>query len=481
MIAIRRLCCLLIVALALSGCGDDSSGGRPTATSTSVPTATATALPTTSATPASTATHSPTLVPASTATATHSAVPTATASATSTASDVPSATPTPQPVDPGAAAWEPVPAEEVAERCGLDPELLAAADPLVNRPYVVVRYGQLCHEYYPSDGATVAQTLDPTEEVFSTTKTLGALVTGIASYQTRALPRTGRKTGQLGDEDRVDHWLDSFTFNPEARVAHVLAMIAHNADLSFGHKQHLYDLVGAVQINRLSDIVNTALSQDPDRLGANIDEFTKRYLFMPLGMHDSTWFDGQADKLYALGWHSTVRDMARVGLLMLHDGVWSGERVLDSAWVYKMTHPSFEDSNTGYGYLTWLNSASHWTFGLGDGLHQTPVDPCAPLSLNVEYPHGLSEAVDCNYDPPYTCDEQPFDVGMWYAAGLGGQYIVGHRALDLVLVVKNSPGGPAELWNAVRPALVALDPRFSGDEDAFCEEYSRGAYAPDLP
>ena len=97
----------------------------------------------------------------------------------------------------------------------------------------------------------------------------------------------------------------------------------------------------------------------------------------------------------------------------------------------------------------------------------------------MEYPHGLSEALDCNYDPPYTCD-QPLDVGMWYAAGLGGQYIVGHRALDLVLVVKDYGGGPPGIWQAVRPALVALDPMFEGDEAGFCDEYSRGAYAPDL-
>jgi hypothetical protein len=43
-------------------------------------------------------------------------------------------------------------------------------------------------------------------------------------------------------------------------------------------------------------------------------------------------------------------------------------------------------------------------------------------------------------------------------SGLGGQFIVGHRGLDLVLAIKNSPGGPADLWSAVHPALVALEP-----------------------
>lgn len=468
-----RLCFVaLITCLAATGCGDEENA-RPPATWTPAATITATAPPTATAQATRTNAFTPRSIDTPTEAPTTTATPTLTATPTETS--VPTATAT-IPADPGTAAWQPVPPSEVAERCGLDPELLAAADPLVNRPYTVVRYGQLCHEYYPAGDVTT----DATEEVFSTTKSLGALVTGIASYQTRDLPRTGRKTGPILDDDRVDHWLDSFTFNPDARIAHVLGMVAWNEDLSYGAKEHLYDIVGNREINRLTDVINTAVLQDPDRLGENIDVFSNRFLFEPLGMNDSNWFPGDPNKLFALGWQSTVRDMARVGLLLLRDGVWSGERILASDWVYKMTHPSWEDANTGYGYLTWLNSASNWTLGLGDGLHQGPLDLCAPLSLNTEYPHGISEAPDCNYDPPYMCG-QPLDVGMWYFAGLGGQYVVGHRALDLVMTVKNSTAGPAALWAAVRPALVALDPQFAGDEEAFCAEYARGAYAPDLP
>ena len=376
--------------------------------------------------------------------------------------------------DPGSAAWQAVPASQVAQQCGLDPALLASADATLNRPYAVIRYGQLCHEFYP-DGA------DSIAEVYSTTKTMGAVVTGIAAYQTRSLPRRGRKTGPLADEDRVDHWLDSFTFNRDARVAHVLAMLAQNANLSYGHRTYQYDLIGQVQINRLSDIITTAVQQDPGRLGYDLEEFTRRFLYQPLGMHESVWSDGAPDKVFAYSWTATVRDMARVGLLILHDGVWNGERLLDASWTYKMTHPSFEDANTGYGYLTWLNSDSNYTFGLrgGGGKLQGPVDSCAPVALHSHYPHGLSEAPDCNYNPPFSC-AQTFDVGVWYAAGLGGQYIVGHRGLDLLLVVKNlgNTAGPAQLWNAIRPALVAHDSTFRGNDAAFCERYAHNAYAP---
>jgi hypothetical protein len=187
-------------------------------------------------------------------------------------------------------------------------------------------------------------------------------------------------------------------------------------------------------------------------------------------MHHSVWSGGDDDKIFAYSWAASVRDMARLGLLILHGGVWSGERILDEDWTYKMTHAAFEDSNASYGYLTWLASPGSDPDGAW----------CAPWAVHAGYPHGLSEATDCGAEEPLAC-EQRFDVGMWYAAGLFGQYIIGHRGLDLVIVVKNfDPNDAIDLWHAVRPALVARDPTFAGDEAAFCASYARGDYAPDL-
>jgi len=367
--------------------------------------------------------------------------------------------------DPGTNEWDLVPEDRVAEECGLDPARLRAADAVIDRPYAVVRYGKLCHEHYPAGTSA-----DDVDEAFSTTKTLGALVTGVAAYQTRDLPNTGRKTGPLSDLDRVDHWLDAFTFNADARIAHVLAMVAHNPDLSFEAKTYEYDIVGTVQINRLSDVINTAIAQDPERLGADLEEFTRRFLFGPLGMTSSVWSRGAPDKIFAFTWQTTVREMARIGLLMLNGGIWSGERLVAEDWIYRMTHAAFEDSNTSYGYLTWL--ATDTDFGLG---------LCAPPAIHASYPHGLSESPDCRFGPRRSC-EQENDVGVWYALGLGGQVIMGQRGLDLVLVAKNlgDAGGTETLWGAVRPALVALDPTFAGDEASFCAAYDGSEYAPDL-
>lgn len=368
--------------------------------------------------------------------------------------------------DPGAEPWQPVPSERVAEECLLDPDMLASEDRRFGSGWAVVRYGKLCHEAGPQDRPT---------EAYSATKTLGALVTGIASYETRMFERSGPRTGQLLDTDLASHWLTSQSYNREASLAHVLGMVGHNADLSWNNKGYRYDTVGTTQINSLSTMVNAAIAQDSARLGSNIEAFTQKFLFDALGMTGSRW----NGRVYAYTWSTTLRDMARVGVLMVHRGIWSGKRVLEESWVYKMTHPAFEDANTGYGYLTWLNARTGST-GPGGAFSGTAADTCAPPALWPRYPHPISEAPDCNYGG-MDCSQE-HDVGVWSAQGAGGQFIVGHPGLDLVIVAKDfsSGGGPEGMWDAVRPALVALDPMFMGDEAGFCEAYGNSRYAPDL-
>lgn len=377
-------------------------------------------------------------------------------------------------LDPGKGEWEKVPEAEVESFCKLGVEQLKAAERAAAYPWMIVRYGKYC---WGRDADTFAK-----EEAWSTTKSLGALVTGIASYQTRMIPRTGPKTGQLSDEDAVTQWIDNPSYNKMAKVAHVLGMVAHDASLSFGMKSFAYDTVGTTEINSLGNMITTAISQDSARLGSSVAEFTQKFLYEPLGMKNSSW-DGS---VFAYSWSVDLKDMARVGVLINNYGMWAGERLLDEEWIYRQTHPSFEDSNTGFGYLTWLNSASNFTSI--DGAKQQGASmpgTCAPLCLHKSYPHGVSEAKDCGYSNGVSCEQQ-YDVGVWQAEGLQGQLIQGHRALDMVIVARNSqpgglgPGTEKQVWDALKAAVIAKDPKFMGDEDAFCKAYGSNSYAPDL-
>ncbi|MAW74006.1 MAG: hypothetical protein CME11_07130 [Gemmatimonadetes bacterium] len=360
-------------------------------------------------------------------------------------------------VDPGTGPWDLVAEAQVQDVCRLDPELLQQVVMRQDQSFAIVRYGRLCFVSgeNASDGPGVSH-------LFSATKTLGALLTGAVMYQTRDLPQSSASMGgPLLQWDRMDKWIDLTTLpsrgrvNPDATVAHVLGMVGYSDDLSFGQKRHRYDADGSREINYLIRVIDNVVKQDPQRFGADAVEVKDR-LFAKLGFEDSNW---DVD-FFGYSWYGSLLDMARLGLLALHGGIYNGERLVDSEYIYNMTHPAFEDGSTRYGYLTWLNGGT-----------------CQPRAIHASYPHGISEASDC---ADGNCD-QDNDVGVWSAIGAGGQYIVGHRGLDMVVVGKNwGSGGGEELFDLVLPSIVAADPKFMGDQEAFCEAYARGAYAPDL-
>jgi CubicO group peptidase (beta-lactamase class C family) len=371
--------------------------------------------------------------------------------------------------DPGIGPWQTVPRDQLIAECGLDPDILDEIDQSAPYSYAVVRYGKLCHEFYHPDDP------GPDEQFnnFSATKTLAATLVGRTVLLSENLPRP------LRDTDRMDSWISDITFNPDALVAHVLAMLGFNDSLAFGQRTYAYDASGQREINRLSDVLEAVIAQDPAQFSGatTTQELARRELFNRLGMDNSSW-DGES---FGSTWHSDLHDMARLGLLLVHNGVWNQQQLVSQEWVYKMTHPAFEDANTAYGYLTWLAASRNYYLPGLDINFQQPLADCQPDALWPQYPHTLSESTDCNYDGAYSCT-QTYDVGAFAAAGAGGQLIVGHRALDLVLVTRNA-GIAAFIstpWELMRRALIAHDPVYAGDEEAFCAAYGAGEYAPDL-
>jgi CubicO group peptidase (beta-lactamase class C family) len=76
-----------------------------------------------------------------------------------------------------------------------------------------------------------------------------------------------------------------------------------------------------------------------------------------------------------------ARDQARIGLLMLRGGEWSGRRILSQEWIERMRVPC--PLNPQYGYFWWLNTDRGWLpsapagsyFASGAGGNLTWIDP----------------------------------------------------------------------------------------------------------
>lgn len=379
------------------------------------------------------------------------------------------AAPTPGPAgtaiaaaDPGSAPWAQVPRDQVAAQCGLDPVLLDRANAaLPSIPFTIVRHGKLCWVNRPADTTS-------TYHVASVTKTFAATLFGMIA----------QRSSTLEDTDPVREWLSTWEdglINPRATLAHVLAMTSTKSNLATDQKGGWsYDALGLREIDRLITVMNRAIQREPAAFPGvtNVQQFAQRYLFDVLGMRDSNW--GGSSIAYSL--NSTTQDLSRLGLLLMQKGSWQGTQLLEEKFVYRMTHPAFEDTNTGYGYLTQMNAYEGWRYSSG-----TNDTACSPYSTWPRHPHAPFNATTHNYTgTPYT--DERYDIGLAWAAGVGGQRVSLHRGLDLVITVRDDSTneGHKRVWNAMRPALVALDPRYASDEAGFCAAYQRSQYAPTL-
>ena len=120
--------------------------------------------------------------------------------------------------------------------------------------------------------------------------------------------------------------------------------------------------------------------------GQDIDDYGQKYLFAPLGIRHE-WkrtYLGVVDTeggLYLNG-----SDLAKIGYLYLHDGVWDGERIVSSKWVKESLTPYFQTAaepefkdGFKYGFKWWLSklpdSTEHVWMARGFGGQNLQVFP----------------------------------------------------------------------------------------------------------
>ncbi len=101
--------------------------------------------------------------------------------------------------------------------------------------------------------------------------------------------------------------------------------------------------------------------------GKSASAYLEEKIWRPLGMdHDAGWVIDRAGpegvEIGGAMFNASLRDLARIGLLMAEDGVWNGQRVLPEGWVKEATVPTaphltpgtvHPSSGRGYGYQWW--------------------------------------------------------------------------------------------------------------------------------
>jgi CubicO group peptidase (beta-lactamase class C family) len=86
--------------------------------------------------------------------------------------------------------------------------------------------------------------------------------------------------------------------------------------------------------------------------GLQLDEFVRERVFRPMGIERYRWYHDPTGAPYGYGglWLSP-HDLARVGEMLLRDGVWRGTRVLPHGWVLRTIDSATTQGVRGYGML----------------------------------------------------------------------------------------------------------------------------------
>jgi CubicO group peptidase (beta-lactamase class C family) len=97
--------------------------------------------------------------------------------------------------------------------------------------------------------------------------------------------------------------------------------------------------------------------------GLNAKDYSKKYLFDPLGISHYRWFIYNGGSINTGGGLLLrSRDMAKIGQVMLENGRYNGKQILSENWIAESTEnriaPDSHPLGSGYGYQWWIGETS---------------------------------------------------------------------------------------------------------------------------
>lgn len=128
-------------------------------------------------------------------------------------------------------------------------------------------------------------------------------------------------------------------------------------------------------------------------VGKPLSDYLQERIWQPIGAEaDATWLlDAEGFELPHFGFSAVLRDYARLGRLLAHDGASEGEQIIPSQWMIDATTVRPSDGylapgkampNFGYGYLLWLLPGDRRQFALvGFCGQRICIDPASKLVM----------------------------------------------------------------------------------------------------
>jgi CubicO group peptidase (beta-lactamase class C family) len=190
----------------------------------------------------------------------------------------------------------------------------------------------------------------PIEDVASVQKSLSSVLVGKAEGQ-----------GLLDIDAPVSRYLGKgWSKAGEAEqailVRHLLSMNSGlDTDLNYEQPAGTHWRYNTAAYSRIVPVLEAATHQ-------KIGPLTKEWLFDPIGMRDSNWTvrssTWTSSNASPVGFVTTPRDLARLGLLVLMEGKWGSKDIIGNDRWFPLSVSTSQDSNPAYGFLWWLNGTA---------------------------------------------------------------------------------------------------------------------------
>ena len=128
-------------------------------------------------------------------------------------------------------------------------------------------------------------------------------------------------------------------------------------------------------------------------VGKSLSDYFREKVWEPIGTEaDARWLvDAEGFELAHAFFNAVLRDYARLGRLLAHDGAWNGKQIIPREWLIEATTVRASDAylapgratpGFGYGYFLWLFGGARRQFALlGFPGQRICVDPVSKLIL----------------------------------------------------------------------------------------------------
>ena len=246
----------------------------------------------------------------------------------------------------------------------------AYLDDLKTVAFLVIRHDSILFESYRNGWDD-----HRTSNIYSATKTIVGLLTGIALEE-----------GKIQSlDDPVSRYIPTYTQGKQADVTirNLLTMSGGMEwDESYAslfsvtthgyYGNDLYQLVTGLEVKDTPGVQYSYRSGETQLLafvveaatGMTISDYTEQKLWRPMQAERNAYWlldKPNGDEKAFCCFHTTARDVARFGRLLLHKGDWFGKQLVSKAYMEEAIRPASylkdqwgKDSLNYYGFQTWI-------------------------------------------------------------------------------------------------------------------------------